>query len=165
VTNDRVDVASDLHDRALELLAAARYSESEELCLQALALLREELGDGHPDVADVTQTLGRIMEAWGRLEEARDYYQCAVAMLPARGAERVQRIRTRTLSRLAGISQMLGFYDLAANLFTAALMTAERAFGSDDPDVRAILNQMEVMHRRRRQSAQNETEAEFAGIV
>ena len=73
--------ANELSQQALTLYQQGRYDEAEPLYQQSLEILREQLGDRHPDVAKGLNNLAVLYQEQGRDNEAEALLQQAREIL------------------------------------------------------------------------------------
>lgn len=67
---DPVETASRLHDRAIALSGQGKHEQAKRSCLRSLEILQDSLGPVHPDLANVLNTLGKIIEDEGDYDQA-----------------------------------------------------------------------------------------------
>src|SRR5262245_32678032 len=145
---DPVDVAVELHDRAVDARSSGRPAEAEVLCRRSLRLLEKASGPDHPDVANVLLCLGGTFEDRCAYDEAEQHYARAVAILDTAGDEpEVRRLQIQALGSWGGVRRTQGRYDEAEPILRRALAAAEQAFGSDDLEVATALNNLGVLYK------------------
>jgi tetratricopeptide (TPR) repeat protein len=120
---------------------ARRYDEAEPLYQQALAIMRERLGEQHPDTATSLNNLAGLYQAQGRYDEAEPLYQQALAIRKARLGEQHPDTAT-SLNNLAGLYQAQGRYDEAEPLYQQALAIRKARLGEQHPDTATSLNDL-----------------------
>jgi CHAT domain-containing protein len=114
-------VANGLHNLAALYCDQQRYSESEELHEQALAIRLEVAGSEHPDVAESYYGLARVHMGQGRSEKARRL--CGQALtIQEKVFGHDHPVVATSLAVLSDAYRTLGEYSDAA-------MQAKRAFG------------------------------------
>jgi tetratricopeptide (TPR) repeat protein/predicted MPP superfamily phosphohydrolase len=121
------------------LFERGRYSDSEPLYQQALAILEKVLGSEHPDVATSLNNLAVLYAAQGQYAKAEPLYQRAVAIREkALGPEHPD--LAWSLNDLAELYAVQGQYSKAERLYHRALVIEEKALGPGHPDVASSLN-------------------------
>jgi len=123
--------ADALDEQAVALEEQGAYSDAIPLLEQVVKLRTDASGPKHPDVADATYNLGLTLHDAGRLEEARDRLQVALAQYeglrhPDRGM---------AMTSLGSVMQRLGRLRDAQQLYEASLQAAMDELGPDDPEV------------------------------
>jgi tetratricopeptide (TPR) repeat protein len=135
-----------LNQAGLFLYYQGRYGEAEPLYQQALAIMRERLGEQHPHTATILNDLARLYQAQGRYDEAEPLYQQALAIMRERLGE--QHPHTATiLNNLAGLYQAQGRYDEAEPLYQQALAIMRERLGEQHPDTATILNNLAGLYQ------------------
>lgn len=149
---DLVELAVELHDRALAARNNGRYGEALALGTQALELLKTELGPNQPDVANVLNLLGAVHSDRAEYAQAEKRYRQAVGIMsripsrPGRSPD-VERVRAQSLTGLGNVVRARGRDREAERLLKRALTIAERAFGRDDVEVSSVLNNLAVVYK------------------
>lgn len=101
---------------------------------QALNLLRDLLGDQHPDVAGVLHLLGEIARADRKLEKAEAYFEESLQKWEAFfGGSHYQ--VCRAVSSLAQLYQQQGRLTLAEQYHQRNLVALEGRFGAENPNL------------------------------
>src|SRR5262249_32271867 len=118
-------------------------------CRQALHILEQAVGPDHPDVANVLNTLGQIIEEQGDYAEAESLYRRSVRIMSRfpRAEADVARVQVQSLSHLAGLYRVQGRYRRAEPLDRRALTLAETALGRHDEEVGAVCNNLAVLYK------------------
>jgi tetratricopeptide (TPR) repeat protein len=120
------------HNRALAKAATGELAEAEELCRDALAVLEHELGERHPDPANVRCGLGEILSKQGRhaeaVEEARRARAILEPILPLIEGDAGHRLLNQALCLEGNCLSELGRYPAAREVLEHAL-TVARATG------------------------------------
>jgi tetratricopeptide (TPR) repeat protein len=135
-----------LNQAGLFLHYQGRYGEAEPLYQQALAIMRERLGEQHPDTATSLNNLAGLYQAQGRYDEAEPLYQQALAIRKARLGEQHPHTAT-SLNNLAGLYQAQGRYDEAEPLYQQALAIRKARLGEQHPDTATSLNNLAVLYQ------------------
>ena len=105
---DPVEAACRLHDAAVEHREAGRLAQAQAACRRSLRLLEQAVGPGHPDVANVLNTLALILRDRDRYAKAEPLAQRSVGIMEEISSddEPVARIRVQSLRTLAGIHRV-----------------------------------------------------------
>ena len=122
-----------------------RYEEAEPLLQQALALLRELLGDRHPNVATSLNNLAFLYYSQGRYEAAEPFYQQALTLWRELLGDRHPDVAT-SLNNLAGLYRSQGKYAEAEPLFQQALALRRELLGDRYPTVATSLNNLAMLY-------------------
>ena len=121
-----------LNEAGLFLYNQGRYGEAEPLYQQALAIMREQLGEQHPHTATSLNNLAVLYKAQGRYDEAEPLYQQALAITRERLGEQHPDTAT-SLNNLAVLYQAQGRYDEAEPLYQQALAIRKARLGEQHP--------------------------------
>src|SRR5450759_3811306 len=146
---DSIEIVVQLHDRACRHKESGLYRKAWSTCRRSLLLLEKSCGPGHPDVANVLNTLGGIQEDLGDYADAERSFRRSLSIMEAitRDDPDIHRLRVLSATGLAGILRVQGRYGEAEPLFVEALRVAEASFGPDDPEVSGILNGLAVLYK------------------
>jgi tetratricopeptide (TPR) repeat protein len=135
-----------LNEAGLFLYNQGRYGEAEPLYQQALAIMRERLGEQHPDTAASLNNLARLYQAQGRYDEAEPLYQQALAIMRERLGEQHPHTAA-SLNNLAMLYQAQGRYDEAEPLYQQALAIMRERLGEQHPDTATSLNNLAMLYQ------------------
>jgi tetratricopeptide (TPR) repeat protein len=114
--------------KAQELHAQAKYTQSERLFRQALAVREEVLGPKHPDTASSYYSVATSLEAQGRHKEAEPFFRKALAVCEeVLGPKHPN--TADSYNNLAGNLQYQGRTPEAEPLYRQALMVYEQVLG------------------------------------
>jgi tetratricopeptide (TPR) repeat protein len=130
-----------LNQAGLFLHYQGRYGEAEPLYQQALAIMREQLGEQHPHTATSLNNLAVLYKAQGRYDEAEPLYQQALAITRERLGEQHPDTAT-SLNNLAALYKAQGRYDEAEPLYQQALAIRKAQLGEQHPDTATSLNNL-----------------------
>jgi eukaryotic-like serine/threonine-protein kinase len=83
----RLDLANLWNDLGNLHVDRARYDAARSAYHEALELSRNELGEAHPRIADLSFNLARLCRTIGELPQARGFYQQALRIRTAQGRE------------------------------------------------------------------------------
>jgi tetratricopeptide (TPR) repeat protein len=147
--HDTVKAANRYHDRAIACHQQCEHRKARLLCLRALAFLEEGVGRNHPDVANVLNTLGQIVEEQGDYGAALELYGRSVRIMSRgrNGGADLVRIRVQSISRLAGLYRVQGCYRKAEPLYRQALLLAEKTLGCSDAEVASVCNNLAILYK------------------
>ena len=116
-------------------------TEPTEILHTALQLRREHQGNDHPDTLTMVNSMGTLLEAQGKLDEAMPYYKEALE-----GRRRVQgNDHPDTLISINSMGSLLqadGKLDEAIPYYKEALEGSRREMGNDHPNTLAYINNM-----------------------
>ena len=141
----RLEEASRLNARGLELYQAGRYAEAEPLLLQTLEIVREQLGDRHPSVATSLNNLAVLYETQGRYGEAEPLYQQALEISREQLGDRHPHVAT-SLNNLAVLYYAQGRYEEAEPLYQQALEIVREQLGDRHLHVAQSLNNLAALY-------------------
>lgn len=110
------------HERAAELVASGNLDAAEPVAIAAAQALLDIVGDEHPDYANALLTVGLVAEQRGRLGEAIELGERALAILERyRGEPVVDPLRAAASTQLAYRLALAGRYTQAERLSREAL--------------------------------------------
>jgi serine/threonine-protein kinase len=127
---DRFDQGRLLNSWANQLNERSDYARALPLSDRALAILRTELGDHHPDYARALQSNANILMQIGRYPQAKAELEQALAIKQAIYGDSEPTV-AMTLHSLGGVEQFLGDHQRAHDLFTRAYEIWSKALGPD----------------------------------
>ena len=111
-----------------------RYGEAEPLYLEALAMMKQLLGEAHPNVATSLNNLALLYESQGRYGEAEPLYLQALSMRKQLLGEAHPDVAS-SLNNLALLYKSQGRYREAEPLFIEALAMSKQLLGEAHPEV------------------------------
>jgi hypothetical protein len=138
--------ANRLNQQALELYRAGRYAEAEALIRESLAILREQLGADHPDVATSLNNLAALYRVQGRYGEAEPFHQQSLTIRREQLGADHPAVAT-SLNNLAALYQDQGRYGEAEPLYQESLAIRREQLGVDHPDVAISLNNLASLYQ------------------
>ncbi|MFW6078585.1 MAG: tetratricopeptide repeat protein [Gemmatimonadota bacterium] len=118
-----------------------RYDRAEPLVASALALRRETVGPGHPDVAESLNDLGVLAIYRGRPDEAERLIREALELHRAADDEPGEALAT-TLNNLGGVLHQRGELDAAEPFYREAVEIRRRLLGDEHPDLATNLENL-----------------------
>jgi tetratricopeptide (TPR) repeat protein len=128
---DRFDQGRLLNSWANQLNERSDYARALPLSDRALAILRTELGEHHPDFARALQSNANILMQIGRYPQAKAELEQALAIKRSIYGEDAPTV-AMTLHALGGVEQFLGNHQRAHDLFTRAYEIWNKALGPDN---------------------------------
>ncbi|APR80730.1 TPR repeat protein [Minicystis rosea] len=155
-------------DAAAEALARGSFEAAGRMAEEAISVLREVVGDHHPDTANALDTLGLVAAELGRPREAIDHFRAALAIYDRyqtdeEDAAVVRPLRAQTRFNLGQHLSRLGDFAEAERLVRTAIAEAERAHGAASLPLASFHNGLGVLLRfagRYREAASAYTRAE-----
>ena len=175
------DAAESLLNRALELGAGdpvrdaerlnllanvywrqGRYDPAETTYRRASALAEAELGDDHPQVADILNGLAIVYWSQGRFTDAEPLLQRTLDIREKTVGPDHPRMADG-LNNLGILKNELGKYGESETHFRRALAIKEKAVGPDHPDVARILSSTAALYKK--QQRYDEAEALYQRVL
>ncbi len=129
--SEHADVARTLIAQGLLRVEQAKIPEGESLVRDGLAMMTRLRPPSHPDVADATTSLGRVLEARGSYAEAIPVLERAVGLQQARSAASNELVKA--ITALADNHFYAGHHDASDSLYTRALGIARLLHGDRHP--------------------------------
>lgn len=121
------------------------YQEAEPWYEQCLSIVRERLGEDHPDVASSLDNLAGIYELQGRYDEAEPLYLQALKLRKRLLKEDHPDVAL-SLNNLVGLYELQGRYYEAKPLYLQALELSKRLLGEDHSYVALSLNNLAELY-------------------
>src|SRR5215472_640516 len=147
----RIDQACLWHDQAVVLRERGRLKRADLLGRKALALLEQECGRHHPDVANVLNHLGSVQSDLGHYARAQALFNRSVAIMDDlrsnAGDENLARLRVQSLSHLGTTWRLQGRFRQAQRALSRALKLAQDSLPANDPDIAMALNNLGVLFK------------------
>lgn len=125
------DVARTLIAQGLLRVEQARMPEAERLVREGLAMTNRVVPPGHPDVADATTALGRVLEARGAFAQAIPVLEDAVRLHESRAG--VSNELAKAVTALGDNHFYAGHHDVADSLYNRALRMGRLMHGERHP--------------------------------
>ncbi len=119
----------------------ADFERAEAVLDDAMSLAQEELGNAHPDTANLLQTYARLLQDIGRTDEAEAPRREALAILRRALPENDPRVAT-SLNNLGNYLRIKGEYEEAAEMLEEALAIREEVLGPEHPSVAITINNL-----------------------
>ncbi|MBN1670742.1 MAG: tetratricopeptide repeat protein [Kiritimatiellae bacterium] len=145
--SDPLRVALWQHNLACVLRREQAYERAESLYRQALQTRRGLLDAEHLDVADTLNGLGLLYAAQGRDEEALSAYLESLR-IRRRHVDALPGAVATTLANLAALHRKRAEPDIALECYREALAVYDKAGIADDPNLVALLHNLEQFYRR-----------------
>ena len=121
------------------------YNDAEPWRKKCVLLLKQRLGDDHPDVATSLNNLARLYYSQGKYNEAEPLYQQALALWQKLLGDDHPDVAT-SLNNLAALYRSQGKYKEAEPLYQQALALRQKLLGDDHPDVATSLNNLAALY-------------------
>jgi CHAT domain-containing protein len=135
-----------LNQRVIELYEARRYGEAISIAEEVLSILRQQLGDSHPDVAASLSNLATLYQGQGRYVEAEPLFLEALQIRRQQfGGNHIA--VSNSLNNLAELYRNQGRYVEAEPLFLEALQISRAQRGGNHPSMAANLNNLAELYR------------------
>ena len=126
------------------------YAQAEQWKEHCLEIVRDRLGEAHPDVATSLNNLAALYDNLGRYEQAEPLYLQALQMRQQLLGESHPSVAS-SLNNLAILYNNQGRYDEAEPLYLQALQMKQQLLGESHPDVANSLNNLaELYHAQER---------------
>ena len=141
-----LDEASELNNRAMELVNAGRYSDAESLYKSTLANAEKALGPDHPDVAQWLDNLAALYNDLDRYADAEPLYARSLAIFEKTlGPDHP--VVALSLNALGFLYKKQGRYAEAELLYKRSLAIREKVFGPNHSEVAISLNNLGQLYR------------------
>ena len=121
------------------------YKEAEPWRKKCLDIVKQRLGEDHPDVATSLNDLALLYYYQGRYEEAEPLYLQALELRKKLLGEDHPDVAT-SLNDLALLYYYQGRYEEAEPLYLQALELRKKLLGEDHPDVATSLNDLALLY-------------------
>ena len=135
-----------LKTETTQLMRAGKYDEALPPAERSLAIMEQELGAEHVEVANSLCTLAYILSTKGDYKRAEPLYQRAVAIGEKTLGQEHPGL-ARYLYRFGNLYNYTGDYARAESLYQRALLIQEKALGVEHPDVGTTLEQLASLYR------------------
>jgi DNA-binding SARP family transcriptional activator len=141
---DRRELAHGLTDYGFSLWQTKDLPAARRAFAEAIEMFEAELGDTHPDVAAARSGLGVVLQDDGRLDEAREQYERALAVLVAAhpGAGEAHPDIAQTLDKLGYLLRLTGDLAGATDCHERSVAALHQLFGAHDPRVAMALSNL-----------------------
>ena len=125
---DPVDVACRIHERAEHTFASGRQQRGLRWRRKALAILNNSLGHDHPDVANVQNSLGQMLQSSGALQEAMNCFRDSLELMERIDMDipEVHIIRAQSAMHLGNALREAGHYREAEPYLRRAVKDLEQ---------------------------------------
>jgi tetratricopeptide (TPR) repeat protein len=127
---DRLHLAIVLNAWANQMFDRSDYARALPLSQRAVGLLREELGDHHPDFARGLQSYGNLLFEAHRYPEAKQDFEQALAIKEAVYGPEAPTV-AMTVNSLGNVAQLLGDFEAAGTQYQRAYDIWAKALGPD----------------------------------
>ncbi|MFN7909951.1 MAG: CHAT domain-containing protein [Microcystis sp.] len=138
--------AERLNQQVIQLYQQGKYNEAIPLAEQALAIIKQQLGDNHPLTAQSLNNLAELYRVQGRYSEAEPLYNQALAISKQQLGDN-HPDTAQSLNNLAALYRVQGRYSEAEPLYKQALAIRKQQLGDNHPDTATSLNNMAVLYQ------------------
>lgn len=142
---DQLSYASNLNSLGLLYIAMGEYSKAEPTLTQVARILKEVLGEKHPDYATGLNSLGLLYEATGEYTKAEVLFEKAVDISQKTVGEEHPDHAT-ALSNLADLYRTMGKFSKAEELFRGAMEIHKATVGENSLNYASSLNGLAVVY-------------------
>ncbi|WP_396888901.1 tetratricopeptide repeat protein [Microcystis aeruginosa] len=143
---DKLAEAERLTQQVIQLYQQGKYNEAIPLAEQALAIIKQQLGDNHPLTAQSLNNLALLYYSQGRYSEAEPLFKEALAIRKQQLGDNHPDTAT-SLNNLAGLYRVQGRYSEAEPLYKEALAIWKQQLGDNHPDTASSLNNLAGLYR------------------
>ncbi|MBE5229316.1 MAG: tetratricopeptide repeat protein [Microcystis aeruginosa PMC 728.11] len=143
---DKLAEAERLTQQVIQLYQQGKYNEAIPLAEQALAIIKQQLGDNHPSTAISLNNLAALYRVQGRYSEAEPLYKQALAIWKQQLGDNHPSTAT-SLNNLAALYRVQGRYSEAEPLYKQALTIIKQQLGDNHPDTASSLNNLAELYR------------------
>jgi tetratricopeptide (TPR) repeat protein len=140
-----IEFALSLNNLARLYYFQGRYNDAEPLFLQSLDILKLQLGNDHPDVAQSLNNLAQLYYSQGRYNDAELLYLQSLDILKRQLGYDHPDV-AQSLNNLAQLYYSQGRYNDAELLYLQSLDILKRQLGYDHPDVAQSLNNLAQLY-------------------
>jgi CHAT domain-containing protein/tetratricopeptide (TPR) repeat protein len=133
------------HEQVISLYHRGEYAEALRLAEEQTAMVREALGEAHPDYATCLNNLAFLYQAMGEYARAEPLYRRALDICLGALGEAHPSFAT-SLNNLAGLYEASGDYMRAEPLYRRALEIDRQALGESHPDFATDLNNLAFLY-------------------
>ncbi|TRV53305.1 MAG: tetratricopeptide repeat protein [Microcystis panniformis Mp_MB_F_20080800_S26D] len=137
--------AERLTQQVIQLYQQGKYNEAIPLAEQALAIIKQQLGDNHPLTAQSLNNLALLYDSQGRYSEAEPLYKEALAIWKQQLGDNHPDTAT-SLNNLAALYRVQGRYSEAEPLYKQALAIRKQQLGDNHPDTATSLNNLALLY-------------------
>jgi tetratricopeptide (TPR) repeat protein len=142
----RLADAQQLNAQVVQLYRQGKFADAVPLARTALAVLKEVLGERHPDYATSLNNLAMLYQAMGDSEKARPLCEQALKLRKEALGERHPHY-AQSLNDLASLYWAMGDSEKARLLFEQALKLYKEVLGERHPNYVTSLNNMAKLYQ------------------
>ncbi len=146
MSDDILQQLCSLQQQITDLRRQGKDARALPVAVRLNALVREHLGEEHPDYAASLNTLGSVYHAMGDHAAAEPLYRQALAAARRTLGEGHSDV-AHNLSSLAALYTAMGNYAAAEPLYRQALEVRRAALGEEHPRFAAALNNLGKLYR------------------
>ncbi|MFM6570621.1 MAG: tetratricopeptide repeat protein [Microcystis panniformis] len=143
---DKLAEAERLTQQVIQLYQQGKYNEAIPLAEQALAIIKQQLGDNHPLTAQSLNNLALLYYSQGRYSEAEPLYKEALAISKQQLGDNHPDTAI-SLNNLAELYRVQGRYSEAEPLYKQALAIWKQQLGDNHPDTAISLNNLAELYK------------------
>ncbi|GCA73562.1 photosystem I assembly protein Ycf3 [Microcystis aeruginosa NIES-2520] len=143
---DKLAEAERLTQQVIQLYQQGKYNEAIPLAEQALAIIKQQLGDNHPLTAQSLNNLALLYQSQGRYSEAEPLYNRSLAIRKQQLGDNHPDTAT-SLNNLALLYQSQGRYSEAEPLYKQALAIRKQQLGDNHPNTALSLNNLALLYQ------------------
>ncbi|WP_375327584.1 tetratricopeptide repeat protein [Microcystis sp. BLCC-F210] len=142
---DKLAEAERLNQQVIQLYQQGKYNEAIPLAEQALAIIKQQLGDNHPLTAQSLNNLAFLYDSQGRYSEAEPLYKQALAIIKKQLGDN-HPLTAQSLNNLAELYRVQGRYSEAEPLYNQALAIIKQQLGDNHPLTAQSLNNLAALY-------------------
>jgi CHAT domain-containing protein/Tfp pilus assembly protein PilF len=121
--------------------STGQFSKSESLYEQAVNIIKETLGEDHPDYGTTVNNLALLYVKTGEFQQAESLFKRDLEIIKkSLGASHPN--YSYALSNLAGLYENIGKYSDAEKLYKEAIAIRKNAFGEKHPEYATVINNL-----------------------
>jgi CHAT domain-containing protein len=143
---DKLAEAERLNQQVIQLYQQGKYNEAIPLAQQALAIIKQQLGDNHPLTAQSLNNLALLYYSQGRYSEAEPLYKEALAISKQQLGDNHPDTAI-SLNNLAELYRVQGRYSEAEPLYKQALTIIKQQLGDNHPATAISLNNLAGLYK------------------
>jgi CHAT domain-containing protein len=137
--------AERLNQQVIQLYQQGKYNEAIPLAEQALAIIKQQLGDNHPLTAQSLNNLAELYRVQGRYSEAEPLYNQALAIIKQQLGDN-HPLTAQSLNNLAALYYSQGRYSEAEPIYKQALTIRKQQLGDNHPLTAQSLNNLALLY-------------------
>jgi len=143
---DKLAEAEKLTQQVIQLYQQGKYNEAIPLAEQALAIIKQQLGDNHPLTVTILNSLAVLYYSQGRYSEAEPLLKQVLAIWKQQLGDNHPDTAS-SLNNLAGLYRVQARYSEAEPLLQQALAIFKQQLGDNHPDTATSLNNLAGLYQ------------------